>query len=78
MHRSEKNGILEVSKDRSIKKIYIRNGDMVYATSNMAGDRFIEVLLHTGKITDDQYYQVINISKKAEKVRVQFWWNLVF
>ena len=25
MHRSEKNGILEVSKDRSIKRIYIRN-----------------------------------------------------
>ncbi len=67
MHRSEKNGILEVSKDRSIKRIYIRNGDMVYATSNMAGDRFIEVLLHTGKITDDQYYQVINISKKSGK-----------
>ena len=67
MHRSEKNGILEVSKDRIIKKIYIRNGDMVYATSNMAGDRFIEVLLHTGKITDDQYYQVINISKKSGK-----------
>jgi tetratricopeptide (TPR) repeat protein len=67
MHRSEKNGILEVSKDRIIKRIYIRNGDMVYATSNMAEDRFIEVLLHTGKITDDQYYQVINISKKSGK-----------
>ncbi len=67
IHRSQKNGILEVSKDRIIKKIYIRNGDMVYATSNMAGDRFIEVLLNNGKITADQYYRVIDISKKNGK-----------
>ena len=67
IHRSQKNGILEMSKDRIIKRIYIRNGDMIYATSNMSEDRFIEVLLHTGKITNDQYYQVINISKKSGK-----------
>ena len=67
LQRSEKSGILEISTDTIIKKIHIKNGDMVYATSNKAEDRFIEILLHTNKITIDQYYQVLDISKKMEK-----------
>ena len=67
LQRSEKNGIFEVDRDRIIKKIYFKNGDMVYAASNMEKDRFIEVLLQNGKITDDRYYQVIDISKKTGK-----------
>ena len=67
LQRSEKNGILEISTDTIIKKIYVKNGDMVYATSNKEEDRFIEILLHTNKITNDQYYQVLDISKKQGK-----------
>jgi len=67
LQRSEKNGILEISADHIIKKIYIKNGDMVYATSNREEDRFIEILLRTNTITIDQYYQVLDISKKKGK-----------
>ena len=67
LQRSEKTGVLEISTDTIRKKIYIKNGDMVYATSNKEEDRFIEILLHTNKITIDQYYQVLDISKKKEK-----------
>ncbi len=67
LQRSEKNGILEISADQIIRKIYIKNGDMVYATSTKEEDRFIEILLRTDKITIDQYYQVLDISKKNGK-----------
>jgi curved DNA-binding protein CbpA len=67
LQRSEKNGTLEISIDHIIKKIHIKNGDMVYASSNKQEDRFIEILLHTNKITLDQYYQVLDISKKNRK-----------
>jgi curved DNA-binding protein CbpA len=67
LQRSEKNGILEISSDHIIKKIYVKNGDMVYATSNREEDRFIEILLQTNKLTIDQYYQVLDISKKNGK-----------
>jgi len=66
LQRSEKSGILEISTDSIIKRIYVKNGDMVYAISNKEEDRFIEILLHTNKITIDQYYQVLDISKKKE------------
>ena len=78
LQRSEKNGIFEATRESITKKIYIKNGDMVYAASNMQKDRFIEVLLRNKKITDDQYYQVIDISKKTGKVRARSLWNWGF
>jgi curved DNA-binding protein CbpA len=67
LQRSEKNGILEVTSGAVTKRIYIRTGDMVFAVSTQEEDRFVEVLLRAGKITTDQYYQVINISQKKGK-----------
>jgi len=67
LQRSEKNGILEVTNGAVTKRIYIRTGDMVFAVSTQEEDRFVEVLLKAGKITIDQYYQLINISQKKEK-----------
>lgn len=67
LQRTDKNGILDIREGPSIKRIYIRNGDMVFATSNKEEDRFIEILLRAGKITNDQYYQIIDIAKKKGK-----------
>lgn len=67
LQRSEKNGILEVTNGAVTKRIYIRTGDMVFAVSTQEEDRFVEVLLKAGKITVDQYYQLINISQKKGK-----------
>ena len=67
LQKSEKNGILEVTNGPVIKRIYIRTGDMVFAVSTQEEDRFVEVLLRAGKITTDQYYQLMNISQKKGK-----------
>ncbi|HMK50792.1 MAG TPA: DUF4388 domain-containing protein, partial [Thermodesulfovibrionales bacterium] len=67
LQRSERDGIFEVTRDSITKKIYFKNGDMVYAASNTQGDRFTEVLLRNRKITEDQHYQVTDISRKTGK-----------
>ncbi len=64
LQRSEKNGILDIRHGSVIKRIYIKNGDMVTATSNQKEDRFLETLLRTGKITANQYKRVIDVSNK--------------
>ncbi len=67
LQRSMKNGILDITNQNTIKKVFIKNGDIIYATSNAEEDRFIEVLLGSGRITIDQYYQVVNLSKQKNK-----------
>lgn len=67
LQRSMKNGILDVTNQKIIKRLYIKNGDIIYATSNAEEDRFIEVLLSAQKINLDQYYQIIELSKLKNK-----------
>jgi len=67
LQRSEKNGVLEIRSGSVSKRIYFKNGVIVFATSNKEEDRLGEVLLKAGKITVDQYYQSLDVMKKAEK-----------
>jgi curved DNA-binding protein CbpA len=67
LQSSEKNGILEVTNGAITKKIHIRTGDMVFAVSTQEEDRLVEVLLRAGKISVDQYYQLIDIAQKKGK-----------
>ncbi len=64
LQRSEKDGILEIKYGSISKRIYIKNGDMVFATSNKEEDRMGEILLRAGKISVDQHYQSVDIMKK--------------
>ncbi|MEW6068355.1 MAG: DUF4388 domain-containing protein [Nitrospirota bacterium] len=65
LQRSRKNGILEIKNAPISKRIYIKNGDSVFATSNHEDDRLGEVLLRAGKITIDQYNQSSDMIKKT-------------
>jgi curved DNA-binding protein CbpA len=67
LQRSAKNGMLVLSNGPATKKIYIRTGDIVYATSNAAEDGLTETVLRAGKITSDQHRQVHDSSQKKGK-----------
>ncbi len=67
LQSSEKDGILEIKYGFISKRIYIKNGDMVFATSNKEEDRMGEVLLRAGKISVDQHYQSFEAMKKTGK-----------
>jgi curved DNA-binding protein CbpA len=67
LKKSNKTGIFEIIKGPIHKKIHIKNGDMVFATSNEDEDRLGEFLLRVGKISLEQYSQSVNILKKTGK-----------
>lgn len=67
LKKSDKTGIFEITKVPIIKKIFIKNGDMVFAVSNESEDRLGEFLLRVGKINLDQYFQSVNVLKKTGK-----------
>jgi len=65
LQRSEKTGILEISNGPICKKIYIKNGDMIFAESNHAYDNLGEILLRAGRITLEQFNRAADIMEKA-------------
>jgi curved DNA-binding protein CbpA len=67
LQRSEKTGILEVKNGPIYKRIYIKNGDIIFATSNQEEDRLGEVLLKAGRLTLEQYYQSVDLMEKTGK-----------
>ncbi len=67
MQRSNVTGVLEFRDGSIFKRIFIKSGVMVFATSNHEEDRLEEILLRNGKMTTDQYYQLTSIMKKEKK-----------
>lgn len=67
LQRSDETGILEFIDGSVVKRIYIKNGVMTFATSNQLEERLEEVLLRSGKLSSDQYYQSIAIMQKEGK-----------
>jgi curved DNA-binding protein CbpA len=57
--RKEKvTGTVVFSREREIKKVFFKNGDILFASSNLDEDRLGEFLMRTGKITIDQFDKV--------------------
>ena len=67
LQRSEKNGILEVKNGPILKRAYIKNGDLIFATSNLDEDRLGDMLLRTGKITQKQFDHSVRIMEETGK-----------
>ncbi len=65
LQRSTKTGILGVITGQKLTKIFIKNGDMIFANTNQKDDRLGEVLLRAGKITIEQYYKSSDILKRT-------------
>ncbi len=55
--RSQASGALRVTRDGVEKSIIISDGTIVFASSSMTGDRLGDMLLASGKISQDQYDQ---------------------
>lgn len=69
LQRSDSTGFLEISKDLIYKRIYFDSGVMLFATSNLEEDRIAEILLKSGKITNDQYYHVVSVMTKGNRLQ---------
>jgi curved DNA-binding protein CbpA len=67
LQRSGKTGVLEIRNGGTCKKIYIQNGDIIFAASNLEEDRIGEVLIKCGKLTLEQYFHSLDVMKKTGK-----------
>ncbi len=67
LQRGNKTGIIEVGSGTILKKIYIKNGDMIFAASNQDEDRLGDILLKEGKITSEQYDQSVEEMKSTKQ-----------
>ena len=65
--RSKKTGTLTVSTPSAIKKIYLKMGDVIFASSTYEDDRLGEMLLKAGEITVKQYDESVRILKSTGK-----------
>jgi len=65
LQRSNKTGILEVRSGENVKKVYIKNGDMIFAASNRDEDRLGDILLKERKINAEQFKRSVEEMKRA-------------
>ncbi len=67
IQRMGKTGILRIDTDTATKKIYFKQGDMIFSASNQVDERMGEILIQTGKINGDQLNKSIEFMKKTGK-----------
>lgn len=67
LNRNKETGTLSVSTEVFTKKLYMVNGEIIYASSNYDDDRLGEMLLKAGKINLQQYEHSVEILKKTGK-----------
>ncbi|VAX31291.1 hypothetical protein MNBD_NITROSPIRAE02-1052 [hydrothermal vent metagenome] len=67
LQKTTSTGTLEIHNDSIEKKIYIKNGDLIFASSNQASDSLAKALLSAGKMTLDQYKRTLKISEQTGK-----------
>lgn len=67
LSRGRETGVLAVSSQGVIKKIYLSKGDAVFASSTYEDDRLGEMLIKAGKITVQQYDKSVEMLKKTGK-----------
>ncbi|MBI5026966.1 MAG: peptidoglycan DD-metalloendopeptidase family protein [Nitrospirae bacterium] len=67
LHKSKGTGILEINNGAIQKNIYIKNGDIIFASSNLVDDHLVEILLNGGRITREQYDKAVEVMEKTGK-----------
>jgi hypothetical protein len=67
LNRERKTGTLTVSASSATKNIYLKTGDVIFASSTYEDDRLGEMLLKAGKITVEQYDKSVEVLKATGK-----------
>src|SRR5437773_8153989 len=60
-------GILSIVSGGARKAIYLNEGRVVFASSNLPNDRLGEILIHEGKITVEEYEASIKAISKGDR-----------
>jgi curved DNA-binding protein CbpA len=67
LQRSGRTGVLEIRSGSILKRVYVKNGDMIFSSSNQDEDRLGDILLREGKINLEQYNRSVEALKETGK-----------
>jgi len=67
LYTSRASGILALIKREEKKSIFLNNGKIVYAMSNLEDDRLGSILVKAGKLTKDQVAQILQAGNETQK-----------
>ncbi|MFA4829479.1 MAG: DUF4388 domain-containing protein [Thermodesulfovibrionales bacterium] len=67
LQRSKLTGILGIKSGSILKKVYTKDGDMIFSASNQEADRLGDILLREKKINLEQYNHSVEVLKKTGK-----------
>jgi len=67
LREGKKTGTATFSRDTEIKKVFIRSGEIIYASSNLASDQLSASLLRSGKITEAQHTIATDTAQRTGK-----------
>lgn len=71
---SRKTGVLSFKKDRVRKSLYIKDGNVIFATSNVPEERLGDLLLLWGKISKEDYQRSVSMlatKKRQGKILIE-------
>ena len=60
-------GVLRIDTASSTKKVYFKQGDVIFSASNHKDERLGEILLEIGKINTEQYNKSVELMKSTGK-----------
>ncbi len=67
IHKQQKTGIITFARDKIRKSIYLKDGMITFASSNLEEDRLGNLLVKDGKITQEQLEESSSMLKKSAK-----------
>ena len=67
IQRARKTGILHLETGQSIRKIYFKDGEMVFSSSNQEQEQLSAMLLAADKISSRQYENTLSLAEETGK-----------
>ena len=65
LRKGKETGTVVFSRDAEVKKVFFKNGDILFASSNLDEDRLGDFLVRTGKITSAQFEKSSEVVAKT-------------
>jgi tetratricopeptide (TPR) repeat protein len=67
LRTQKKTGVVVLSREKETKKVFFRNGDIIFASSNLDADQLGVSLLRSGKLTEEQRTTSEEVAKQTGK-----------
>jgi TolA-binding protein len=65
--KAQKTGVLLIETKEWTRKVFFKDGEMVYSESNIGGEQLGSILLATGKISTGQYENSLSLARQTGK-----------